>query len=1527
MKKILKYTGVWFKRIGYFLLIFLLLLSGLLHSVWFQSLAGRYAGDICSRWSGHEVHIGDLQFNLFKKAVSVYDLRVSDQKGEPMVEAETVYLSLSNYVFKGVDIAVLSVRRPRIHIVRRSDEAMSDFKALLQKLGTLKKDKDKRSVTSIRRLRVEEGLFVYDNRSVPVRHDGRIDFKHVDVPVFDADIQNLHIFNKHVCARIWALSAREKGGLEVKSLRTWVGFFPQSLTLKELDLETAYSHIRGDLQFGYCRPKAFADFAEAVEIKADIAPGSRLSTRDLGYFAKPLQAYRQSVTVSGSVSGRLKDITARHLSVRFGQRSRLDADLHWRGFPALRGSDLDLQLAELYVDRRDVLGIEDFASGRLQLPAALAALSHVAVSGDFQGNLDRFDTRLGIRTNIGGVDIDVRAQDTLQTQRLTGTVTATALDVGLLSGRSDLLGTVDAGLQVSATGTHYDEIHYELDGRLVNLQLKGRTLDTVILNCQTRKNYFHGSVTGTDPALDFCFDGLLDYERAEPISQYVLDVNKVDLQALGLVADEQPFTVSGQVYTDYVGRKLDDILGNLSIRDLQVERHGLSFYLPGLQLATQASDSLHKTTRVTSELLNLSLSGRYTISRFPSLYKAMLRAYIPRQNIVGQAFKTVGDSADPQVFDLELALLDYRHEGRLYDINRLLELFAPALQMDEHTRLNVHYDDPGHAYDLRLDSRYIGFKNILCTDGRVRVRTEAPAHEQMTVSVDASAIYLNDSLSFRNFQTAVSLNGGDSVYWRLAWLNPSDSVGRPKSSGYWATTLDLSDSNALQIRFDSSYFVLAGRPWRIYTDASVLFRRGDIRFQNIGLHALALPEYVLLTGQWSADTAASLNLSFHEFDMAYLSPLTRQAGMEVAGKINGSLQVRDPKHSFDLVSNITLDDLRLNGGAYGDGVLAAGFNRDSRRIDGRLTVGPDTLAYPLLSVDGYYDLKRKSMDFNGKMRHLPVHFLSGYFKSFAQDLEGDIDGTLRISGPVREMAWDLQAESRNIAMTVGILQTRYRFGHFTMRLTEDEMRFNNGRMQDVQYGTQGRLGGLIRHRYFKDMVLGLQLDFERFLVLNSSPGKEQIYSGRVFATGRVDITGPTDNLYIGVKARTEADSHIDFDLSSSSGNATANFIRFEAERPVEVDPLKAFYVRRRQREKARGRLTVDLGLEVTPQLAVGLDIRNATINGLLSATGDGNMRLLIEPRGTQLFGTYRIQAGMFDFSMMDLINKRFKLKEGGSIVWTGPMTDARVNVEAVYTARTSLYPVLAAAGTAMIDEGNLRKKVTVESIIALDGNLLNPDIRFNINLLNVEDDLRDLFFSYVNKEDEDEMIRQTFSLLMLNSFMATGTDEGGALSGSNALVSSSELLFNQFNNFLSRLTTNFNVGMNYTPASEMNESEFQVMLSGQLFDDRLSIDGNIGVSEMEAKAASSVVGDINIEWKFTEQLRLKAFNRSNEKSLNQPDNSYTQGLGVIFRRDFNTGKELFSRIGPTKEERKQRREEKKAWKQAEKAAGQNGPAR
>ena len=57
------------------------------------------------------------------------------------------------------------------------------------------------------------------------------------------------------------------------------------------------------------------------------------------------------------------------------------------------------------------------------------------------------------------------------------------------------------------------------------------------------------------------------------------------------------------------------------------------------------------------------------------------------------------------------------------------------------------------------------------------------------------------------------------------------------------------------------------------------------------------------------------------------------------------------------------------------------------------------------------------------------------------------------------------------------------------------------------------------------------------------------------------------------------------------------------------------------------------------------------------------------------------------------------------------------------------------------------------------------------------------------------------------------------------------------------------------------------------------------------------VGDVNVEYKVTPdgKVRLRAFNRSNDNSLLIENSPYTQGVGVFYREDFETGAELLAR--------------------------------
>ena len=99
----------------------------------------------------------------------------------------------------------------------------------------------------------------------------------------------------------------------------------------------------------------------------------------------------------------------------------------------------------------------------------------------------------------------------------------------------------------------------------------------------------------------------------------------------------------------------------------------------------------------------------------------------------------------------------------------------------------------------------------------------------------------------------------------------------------------------------------------------------------------------------------------------------------------------------------------------------------------------------------------------------------------------------------------------------------------------------------------------------------------------------------------------------------------------------------------------------------------------------------------------------------------------------------------------------------------------------------------------------------------------------------------------------------------------------------------------------MTNEELEVALSTQLLNDKLIIDGNIGVGGSAIGSStgttqqntSNIVGDVNVEYKVTSKFRVKAFNRSNRYDYLRQNAPYTQGVGIFYRREFDKWNELF----------------------------------
>ena len=193
---------------------------------------------------------------------------------------------------------------------------------------------------------------------------------------------------------------------------------------------------------------------------------------------------------------------------------------------------------------------------------------------------------------------------------------------------------------------------------------------------------------------------------------------------------------------------------------------------------------------------------------------------------------------------------------------------------------------------------------------------------------------------------------------------------------------------------------------------------------------------------------------------------------------------------------------------------------------------------------------------------------------------------------------------------------------------------------------------------------------------------------------------------------------------------------------------------------------------------------------------------------------------------------------------------------------------------------------------------MNPTITFGLELPNAREDTKNLVYSVIDTTNQAVMAQQVFSLMVLGSFSYTAGSNitrFGTTAGYSVITS-------QLSNWLSQISKDFDIGINYTPNDNLTNEELEVALSTQLFDDRLTIEGNFGVirgNKSDADNANNIVGDVDLTFRLTKRLSLKAYNHTNIKNNyyyysfeNYSD--FTQGVGFSFSQSFDNVREIFT---------------------------------
>jgi hypothetical protein len=195
---------------------------------------------------------------------------------------------------------------------------------------------------------------------------------------------------------------------------------------------------------------------------------------------------------------------------------------------------------------------------------------------------------------------------------------------------------------------------------------------------------------------------------------------------------------------------------------------------------------------------------------------------------------------------------------------------------------------------------------------------------------------------------------------------------------------------------------------------------------------------------------------------------------------------------------------------------------------------------------------------------------------------------------------------------------------------------------------------------------------------------------------------------------------------------------------------------------------------------------------------------------------------------------------------------------------------------------------------------MNPTLKPDISLPGADQSTQNVVKNSINTDEE--LMKQFVSLLVMNSFYSQqGIEQGGTGSTGSSVagVTTTELLSNQVSSWLSQISNDFDIGVNYRPGDQITSDELQVALSTQILNDRISLSGNLDVGGNEtgtssATTTNNIAGDFDINFKITDKLHIKAFNRANDNLLFQ-SSPYTQGVGLFYREYFNNLRELATR--------------------------------
>jgi len=469
----------------------------------------------------------------------------------------------------------------------------------------------------------------------------------------------------------------------------------------------------------------------------------------------------------------------------------------------------------------------------------------------------------------------------------------------------------------------------------------------------------------------------------------------------------------------------------------------------------------------------------------------------------------------------------------------------------------------------------------------------------------------------------------------------------------------------------------------------------------------------------------------------------------------------------------------------------------------------------------------------------------------------------------------------NAGLAIPYLNVGYDFAEATIiTLKNQSFIFDKALMSDVDFQSQAYLSGNISHNNFSNWSLDLNIDSDRLLVLNTIEQEESLYYGTAFVAGDIDVSGPTDQLFIEANVGTSDGTIFKIPLNDSEILSESSYISFlspdqkttkTTTRDFELDDVKG--------------LEMEFNMDINDNAEIEIVIDKQTGSSIIGR-GNGSMLAQINTKGKfQMFGDFIVLSGIYNFSFGRIIQKKFKVVKDGTLAWDGSPLNADINIKALYEGIN--------VNPSTLLDNPINQSIPTEVEVHLTGKLENPDLNFDIRFPSVNSTLNSELADRLRDKDRKEF--QALSLLATGAFRSELTLDSQDAFGlvSDGVTSMLNELFADDEN---KVQLGIDLDLGKTTPEYETDSRLGVTVSTKISDNVL-INGKVGVP-VGGVSETTVAGDFEVEVLLNEDrtLSLKFFNRENSIQNFGEQIGYTQGVGLSYNIEFDNLKELLGAL-------------------------------